>query len=115
MNVRDTNRLMAIHTCAKYGKPMSNNKKVMGWTRICTERRTDRQTDSYIPPPELRSRGYNNHWFLVWTNFQYPKKKTKCGSYVLTNVGGLGYFQILPLRQWLVHCCVIRCKTDASY
>ena len=33
MNVRDTHRLMVIHPCAKYGKPMSNQKKVMGRTR----------------------------------------------------------------------------------
>ena len=49
-----THHLMVIHPCAKYGKPMSNHKKVMGRTRICTGRRTDRQTygqsDSYIPP-----------------------------------------------------------------
>ena len=55
-----THRLMVIHPCAKYGKPMSNHKKVMGRTRICTEGRTDRRTDRrtqtdrqsdfYIPP-----------------------------------------------------------------
>ena len=47
-----THRLMVIHPCAKYGKPMSNHKKVMGRKRICTDRRTDtdRQSDSYIPP-----------------------------------------------------------------
>ena len=49
-----THHLMVIHPCAKYGKPMSNHKKVIGRTRICTGRRTDRQTyrqsDSYIPP-----------------------------------------------------------------
>ena len=36
-----THRLMVIHPCAKYGKPMSNHKKVMGRTRICTDRRTE--------------------------------------------------------------------------
>ena len=41
-----THRLMVIHPCAKYGKPMSNHKKVMGRTRICTDRRTD--SYSYI-------------------------------------------------------------------
>ena len=50
-----THRLMVIHPCAKYGKPMSNHKKVMGRTRICTDRRTDRVISIY--PPELRSRG----------------------------------------------------------
>ena len=40
-----THRLMVIHPCAKYDKPMSNHTKVMARTRICTDRRTDRQTD----------------------------------------------------------------------
>ena len=40
-----THRLMVIHPCAKNGKPMSNQKKVMGRTRICTDRWTDRQTN----------------------------------------------------------------------
>ena len=45
---------MVINPCAKYGKPMSNHKKVMG-----TDGQTDGQTDRviYIYPPELRSRG----------------------------------------------------------
>ena len=30
--------LMAIYPCAKYGKPMSKQKEVMGWTGICTDR-----------------------------------------------------------------------------
>ena len=44
-----THRLMVIHPCAKYGKPMSNHKKVMGRTRICTDRRTDRRTGRVKP------------------------------------------------------------------
>ena len=77
-----THRLMVIHPCAKYGKPMS-----IGRTRICTDirtkdgridRQTDRQTDGRtdrqtkrqtdrvipIPPPELCSRGYNRQNFI---------------------------------------------------
>ena len=50
MNVRDISS-----KCAKYGKPMSNQKKVMGRTRICTDRRTDRVIPIY--PLELSSRG----------------------------------------------------------
>ena len=42
-----THCLMVIHPCAKYGKPMSNHKKVMGRTRICTDRRTDRVIPIY--------------------------------------------------------------------
>ena len=49
-----THRLMVTYPCVKYSKPMSNQIKVMGRTRICTDRRRDRQTnrqsDSYIPP-----------------------------------------------------------------
>ena len=50
MNVRDSSSFMAIHPCAKYGKSMSNQKKNIGGTRIYTQtdRRTDRQSDSYI-------------------------------------------------------------------
>ena len=44
MNLRDT-CLMVIHPIVKHGKPMSNNRKVMGGTQICTDRRTDGQTD----------------------------------------------------------------------
>ena len=44
---------MVINPCAKYGKPISNHKKVMGRTRIRTDRQTDRQTgirtDRVIP------------------------------------------------------------------
>ena len=53
-----THRLMVIHPCAKYGKPMSNHKKVMGRTQICTDRRTDRQTDRHTPLYFFRG-GYN--------------------------------------------------------
>ena len=54
-----TYRFMMIHPCAKDGKPMSNQNKVMGRTRICTDRRTDRQTDR------------RTKWFLYtpWTSF----------------------------------------------
>ena len=61
-----THRLMVIHPCAKYGKPMSNHKIVMGRTRICTARRTDRQTyrrtDKVISiyPLNFVRRGYKN-------------------------------------------------------
>ena len=48
-----THRLMVIHPCAKYGKPVSNQIKVMGWTRICTVR----QSDSCIPPWTLFTGG----------------------------------------------------------
>ena len=44
MNVRDTSSYGDTPS-AKYGKPMSNPKKVMGQTRICSDRWTDRQTD----------------------------------------------------------------------
>ena len=47
-----THSLMVIHPCAKYGKPMSNQKKVIDRTRICTDRQTDGQTEWF-----LRSRG----------------------------------------------------------
>ena len=81
-----THRLMVIHPRAKYGRPMSNQKKVMGRTRVTrcythvanmvsqcqtikklwaghesaqTDGHIDRGTDRVIPiyPPELRSRG----------------------------------------------------------
>ena len=64
-----THRLMVIHPCAKYGKPMSNHKKVMGRTRICTDRRTDRRTDGqtewflYTPLNFVRG-GYNYFIFI---------------------------------------------------
>ena len=41
-----THHLMVTNSCAKCGKSMSKQKKVMSRTRICT----DRQSDSYIPP-----------------------------------------------------------------
>ena len=49
-------------------------KNVMGRTQICTDKRTDRRTESYsYKPPELRSRGYNNRNYqkveLGITNF----------------------------------------------
>ena len=51
-----THRLIVIHPCAKYGKPMSNHKKVMGRTRICT----DRQTEWFLYTPlNFVRRGYN--------------------------------------------------------
>ena len=42
-----THPLMVIQPCAKYGKPMSNQRKVMDWTQISTQmdRWTDRWTD----------------------------------------------------------------------
>ena len=39
-----THCLIVIHPYAKYGMPTSKNKEVMARTRICTDRRTDRQT-----------------------------------------------------------------------
>ena len=52
---RQIHRLMVIHPCAKYGKPMSNHKKAD--TNLHGQ--TDRRTDRVIPicPPELCSRG----------------------------------------------------------
>ena len=61
--------LMVIHPCVKYGKPMWNQKKVIGRTWICTDRltdgRTDRRTDRVIPniPP--------------WTSFTEGMKTPK--------------------------------------
>ena len=56
-----THPLMVKHPCAKYGKPMSNQKNVMGRTQICTDRRTDRKTDRqsdfYISPLTLFTGG----------------------------------------------------------
>ena len=52
---------MVIHPCAKYGKPMSNQKKLLaGHESAQTDEQTDRQSDRVIPisPPELHSRGY---------------------------------------------------------
>ena len=36
-----THPLMGINPCAKYGKPMSNQKKVVGGTQICTDGQTE--------------------------------------------------------------------------
>ena len=44
-----THCLKVILPGAKYDKLMSKQKTVTGRTRICTDRRTDRQSDSYIP------------------------------------------------------------------
>ena len=69
-----THVLMVMHPCAKYGKPMSNQKKVIGRTRLITDRWTDRQTQTgrVIPiyPPELRSRGGggNKKYFRKYLN-----------------------------------------------
>ena len=52
-----THHTLVIYPCAKYGKPMSNQKTLWATDRRAyrlTDRRTD--SDSYIPP-ELRSRG----------------------------------------------------------
>ena len=56
-----THRLMVIYPCAKYGKPMSNHKKVMGRTRICTDRRTDGQTEWFLYTPLNFVRGGYNY------------------------------------------------------
>ena len=53
MNVPDIS-LMLIDSCAKFGKPVSNHKIVVGRTQICTDRRTDRV---FLYTPELHSRG----------------------------------------------------------
>ena len=49
--------LMVIHPGAKYGKQMSNQKKIIGRTRICT----DRRTEWFLCSPELRSRGFKRY------------------------------------------------------
>ena len=55
--------LMVIHPCAKYGKPMSNHNKIMGLTRICTDRRTDGGTERWTD--------VQTEWFLYtpWSLF----------------------------------------------
>ena len=63
-----THRLIVIHPCVKYGKTMSKQNKVMGRTRICTDRRTDKVISIY--PPELHSRGYKKY-----INYAYKQKK----------------------------------------
>ena len=54
-------RLMGINLCDKYGKPMSNQKKLWaGHESALTDRQTDGQTEWFLytpPPPELRSGG----------------------------------------------------------
>ena len=62
-----THRLMVIHPFAKYGKPMSNHKQVMGRTRICTDRRTDRRTFRVIPiyPLNFVRGGYKKYFSEV--------------------------------------------------
>ena len=44
-----THRLMVIHPCVIYRKPMSNQIKSYG-PEMNLHRQTDRQSDSYIPP-----------------------------------------------------------------
>ena len=68
-----THRLMLIHPCAKYGMQVSNHKKVMGRTQICTDRRTDRVIPIY--PPELCSRGYNKACVCVFVAKYHPRWK----------------------------------------
>ena len=64
--------LMVIHPCAKYGKPMSNQKKVISRTRICTDRRTDRQTDVWMDGQTDRQKDGQTEWFLYTAlNFIY--------------------------------------------
>ena len=74
-----TYRLMVIHPCAKYDKPMSNQKKVMGRTWICTDRLTNRQTDR------------QTEWFLYTLNGGY-----KNGHNIITSKMNL----ILALNRW---------------
>ena len=55
-----THRLIVIHPCAKYGKPMSNQKHLLaGHESAPTDRQTDIQTDR------------KKKWFLytTWTSF----------------------------------------------
>ena len=63
-----THRLMVIHSCVKYGKPMSNQKKsyrpdtnLHRQTDIQTDGQTERHTDRVIPiyPLNFVHRGYN--------------------------------------------------------
>ena len=49
MNVPDIS-LMLIDSCAKFDKPVSNHKIVMGRTQICTDR-------VFLYTPELHSNG----------------------------------------------------------
>ena len=50
------------HPCAKYGKPMSKKKIVIGQTQICTDGQTEGQT---IIPHFFVHGGYNNLYNLV--------------------------------------------------
>ena len=90
--INATHRLMVIHPCAKYGKSMSNHKKVMGRTRICTDRRTDRQTDGQTD----RQTDRRTEWFLYTplnlVRGGYNKEmtdKTKTVCHPIFYLGGL--------------------------
>ena len=80
-----THRLMVIHPCVKYGKPMSNHKKVMGRTRIFTDGRTDRQSDFYIPPWTSFSGGIKKRKILLLICIESSDGDFFC--YILTNRG----------------------------
>ena len=60
---------MVIHPCAKYGKPMSNHKKVMGRTRISTDIQTDRQTEWFLYTPLNFVRGGYNKKIILFFAF----------------------------------------------
>ena len=100
-----THPLMVIDPCAKYGKPMSNennyrpdkkqdctrhivsnsNPKVLGRTRICTDRQTDGQTEwinIYLPPDLKANRSYRSY-MKTW---QKPINLTK-GRRSTSNLG----------------------------
>ena len=65
-----THHLMVLHPCGKYGKPVSNHKKVMGRTRICTDRRTDRQTDRWTDRQIDRQTDRQSDFYIPpWTSF----------------------------------------------
>ena len=90
-----TRYLLMIYPCAKFGKPMSKQKK--SWTQAghksagrLMDRQKARQSDSYLPP-ELRSGGYNYKiWnctiFALWIS----SGKSKCihtkHSLLITNL-----------------------------
>ena len=76
-------RLILIHPCAKYGKPMLNQKKVMGRTLICTDRRTDRVISIY--PTELRLRG-------VWKRVHKKRRKYKQNNLFKTKLASLNSY-----------------------
>ena len=79
-----THCLMVIHLCAKYGKPMSNHKKVMGRKKICTDKRTDRRTDGQT---DRRSDSYISPWSSfaggIKTNQKKLNKKCFRNTYAL--------------------------------